>query len=115
MFNFFNKPKKSTKAKKNSKNSTVKAKKASRPAEKRFLPPDKGIKLATEKLEETLQRLDANTTNNAKLNSTGKKKLIEQALAIHKDQSNLLNGLDVDSRRRLKALAMELMIFKRNG
>ena len=73
------------------------------------------MNLATEKLAATLRRLDDKTPKQTKIPSKGRKKLIEQAIAVHKDQSNLLNALDGDTRLRLRTLAMELMIFKKDS
>lgn len=114
MFNFFQKSKKTIQAKKRVKKPAFGGKKPINSKKIGHLPPDQSMNLATEKLEATLRSLDANTTKQFRKPSKGRKKLIEQALAVHKDQSNLLNGLDNDTRKRLKTLAMELMIFKRD-
>ena len=42
-----------------------------------------------------------------------KQKLISRAIAIQRAQSKLLDELDDDTRQRLRALALELMVFKK--
>ena len=115
MFNFFQKSKKANEARKKSKNPAIGGKKQSQSKKIGKMAPDRSTNLATEKLAATLRRLDGKIPKQTNIPSKGRKKLIEQAMAVHKDQSNLLNGLDGDTRRRLRALAMELMIFKKDN
>jgi len=71
------------------------------------------MNLAAEKLESTLRNLNASKTNNKSRSPADKQKLIRKAVAIQRAQSKVLDGLDDDTRRRLKALALELMVFKK--
>ena len=105
MFNIFNKKKK---VKKN-----TAPKKVIKSAQKSDKSPDQNINLAAEKLEATLRNLKIGKTTNSKSPQADKKKLIKEAITVQKAQSKLLDGLDDDTRRRLKALAIELMVFKK--
>ena len=71
------------------------------------------MNLAAEKLESTLRNLNAGKNINKHQTPTDKQKLIKRAIAIQRQQSKVLDGLDNDTRRRLKALALELMVFKK--
>ena len=76
--------------------------------------PDQKLNLAAEKLESTLRNLNAGKTVNSSVPPADKQKLINRAISIQRSQSKLLDGLDDDMRRRLRALALELMVFKKN-
>ncbi|MFP6735614.1 MAG: hypothetical protein VB959_17490 [Rhodospirillales bacterium] len=47
------------------------------------------------------------------LTPNGRKKLIAQAMAVHKVQSRLLDDLDPETKQRLRALAMQKLILER--
>ena len=47
------------------------------------------------------------------LTPDGRKKLIAQAMAVHKVQSRLLDDLDPETKQRLRALAMQKLILER--
>jgi len=59
--------------------------------------------------KEALQK-NAPRTNNPAM----RKKAIAQAMAVHSTQSKLLDDLDPETRRRLRALAMQKLIVERN-
>ena len=68
------------------------------------------IALDQNKLEKIKKNLKPEVLKN-QLSANARQTLIEQALAIHKVQSKLLDDLDPDMKRRLRLLAME-KIFK---
>jgi hypothetical protein len=68
------------------------------------------IALDQNKLEKTDKNLKPEVLKN-QLSANARQTLIEQALAIHKVQSKLLDDLDPEMKRRLRLLAME-KIFK---
>ena len=105
MFNIFTqKNKKNTVAKKDKKTQQM-AKKS----------PDQNINLAAEKLEATLRNLKVGKTGSSNSPPADKQKLINEAIAVQKAQSKLLDGLDENTRQRLKALALELMVFNKQN
>ena len=75
--------------------------------------PDQKLNLAAEKLESTLRNLNAGKTVTTNVPQADKQKLINRAIAIQRAQTKLLDGLDDDTRRRLIALALELMVFNK--
>ena len=113
MFKFFNKTKKTAKPKTNNKKAAAGLKKSSTSSQKSKISADQSMNLAAEKLESTIRNLNARGTANHQPTPADKRKLINQALAIQKTQSKLLDGLDDDTRRRLKTLAIEFMVFNK--
>lgn len=113
MFNFFNKTKKAAKSKTKNKKADASLKKRSTSSQKSKISPDQSMNLAAEKLESTIRNLNARGTANYQPTPADKQKLINQAIAIQKTQSKLLDGLDDDTRRRLKTLAIEFMVFNK--
>ena len=113
MFNFFNKAKKASKSKTKNKKADASLKKRSTSSQKSKISADQSMNLAAEKLESTIRNLNARGTANHQPTPADKRKLINQALAIQKTQSKLLDGLDDDTRRRLKTLAIEFMVFNK--
>ena len=113
MFNFFNKTKKTAKSKTKNKKADASLKKSSTSGQKSKVSPDQSMNLAAEKLESTIRNLNARGTANYQPTPADKQKLINQAIAIQKTQSKLLDGLDDDTRRRLKTLAIEFMVFNK--
>lgn len=113
MFKFFNKTKKTTKSRTNNKKAAAGLKKSSTSSQKSEISADQSMNLAAEKLESTIRNLNARGTANYQPTPADKRKLINKALAIQKTQSKLLDGLDDDTRRRLKTLAIELMVFNK--
>jgi len=59
--------------------------------------------------KEALQRNAPSGDNPAR-----RKKVIAQAMAVHSTQSKLLDDLDPETKRRLRALAMQKLIVERN-
>ena len=113
MFKFFNKTKKTTKSKTNNKKAAAGLKKSLTSSQKSKFSADQSMNLAAEKLESTIRNLNARGTANYQPTPADKRKLINKALAIQKTQSKLLDGLDDDTRRRLKTLAIEFMVFNK--
>ena len=113
MFKFFNKAKKASKSKTKNKKADASLKKRSTSSQKSKISADQSMNLAAEKLESTIRNLNARGTANYQPTPADKRKLINQALAIQKTQSKLLDGLDDDTRRRLKTLAIEFMVFNK--
>ena len=113
MFNFFNKTKKTAKSKTKKKKADASLKKSSTSSQKSKISADQSMNLAAEKLESTIRNLNARGTANYQPTPADKRKLINKALAIQKTQSKLLDGLDDDTRRRLKTLAIEFMVFNK--
>ena len=113
MFNFFNKTKKTANSKTKNKKAVASLKKSSTSSQKSKVSPDQNMNLAAEKLESTIRNLNARGTANYQPTPADKQKLINQAIAIQKTQLKLLDGLDDDTRRRLKTLAIELMVFNK--
>ena len=113
MFKFFNKTKKAAKSKTKNKKADADLKKSSTSSQKSKISADQSMNLAAEKLESTIRNLNARGTANYQPTPADKRKLINQALAIQKTQSKLLDGLDDDTRRRLKSLAIEFMVFNK--
>jgi len=113
MFKFFNKNKKAAKSKTKNKKADANLKKRSTSSQKSKISADQSMNLAAEKLESTIRNLNARGTANYQPTPADKRKLINQALAIQKTQSKLLDGLDDDTRRRLKTLAIEFMVFNK--
>jgi len=116
MFNLFSKSKKkkangSAPKKANGK---ATAKKKVKKKQAAPMPPDQTVQQAAEKLEAARRRLDDGEATGGNLPPRERQKLIEQALAVHKVQSKLLDDLDDDTRHRLKTLAMEKMVFKKD-
>ena len=113
MFNFFNKTKKAANSKTKNKRADASSKKSSTSGQKSKVSPDQSMNLAAEKLESTIRNLNARGTANYQPTPADKQKLINQAIATQKTQSKLLDGLDDDTRRRLKTLAIEFMVFNK--
>ena len=113
MFKFFNKTKKASRSKTKNKKANASLKKRSTSSQKSKVSADQSMNLAAEKLESTIRNLNARGTANYQPTPADKQKLINQALAIQKTQSKLLDGLDEDTRRRLKTLAIEFMVFNK--
>ena len=113
MFKFFNKTKKAAKSKTKNKKADASLKKRSTSSQKSKISPDQSMNLAAEKLESTIRNLNARGTANYQPTPADKQKLINQAIATQKTQSKLLDGLDDDTRRRLKTLAIEFMVFNK--
>jgi len=113
MFKFFNKTKKAAKSKTKNKKADASLKKRSTSSQKSKFSADQSMNLAAEKLESTIRNLNARGTANYQPTPADKRKLINQALAIQKTQSKLLDGLDDNTRRRLKTLAIEFMVFNK--
>ena len=113
MFKFFNKTKKAAKSKTKNKKADASLKKSSTSSQKSKISPDQSMNLAAEKLESTIRNLNARGTANYQPTPADKQKLINQAIATQKTQSKLLDGLDDDTRRRLKTLAIEFMVFNK--
>ncbi len=67
---------------------------------------------AQAKLDMAKARLD-NANFNRGAAPTERKKLIEQALAVHKIQAKLLDDLDEDTKLKLRTLAMEKMFLNK--
>ena len=130
MFNLFSKSKKKTKAagtaktRKKSADKKTTSKKANKKKQKNprtsseassgqpNVTPDQALDQAAEKLEAARRQLDNGDTADDTPAQQSREDLIEQALAVHKVQSTLLDNLDEDTRRRLKSLAMETMAIK---
>lgn len=130
MFNLFSKSKKKTKAtdvakaRKKSTNKKTVSKKANKKKQKDTGPfketspqippvtPDQALHRAAEKLEAVRCQLDRGATADDKPPEQDREDLIKQALAVHKVQRKLLDNLDKDTRRRLRALAMKAMAIK---
>ena len=115
MFNFLKKSKNSANAKVEVRKPSTGTKKVSNTGKKRNLSPEQNMNLAAEKLEATARRLDTKKRVSSETPASDKQKLIKQALNVQKAQSKLLDDLDDDTRRRLKALAIELMVFKKEN
>ena len=113
MFNLFNKTKKAAKSKTKKKKADASLKKSSTSSQKSKVSPDQNMNLAAEKLESTIRNLNARGTANYQPIPADKQKLINQAIATQKTQSKLLDGLDDDTRRRLKTLAIEFMVLNK--
>ena len=113
MFKFFNKTMKAAKSKTKNKKADASLKKSSTSSQKSKISADQSMNLAAEKLESTIRNLNARGTANYQPTPADKRKLINKALAIQKTQSKLLDGLDDDTRRRLKTLAIEFMVFNK--
>ena len=113
MFNFFTKSKKAAKSKTKNKKVDASLKKSSTSSQKSKISADQSMNLAAEKLESTIRNLNARGTANYQPTPADKQKLINQAIATQKTQSKLLDGLDDDTRRRLKTLAIEFMVFNK--
>ena len=89
-------------------------KKAAKKKKPDVLPPDQTVHQAAEKLEAARRRLDDGEATGVNLPPRERQKLIEQALAVHQVQSRLLDDLDDDTRHKLKTLAMEKMVLKKD-
>ena len=113
MFKFFNKTKKAAKSKTKNKKADASLKKRPTSSQKSKISADQSMNLAAEKLESTIRNLNARGTANYQPTPADKQKLINQAIATQKTQSKLLDGLDDDTRRRLKTLAIEFMVFNK--
>ena len=113
MFKFFNKTKKAAKSKTKNKKADASLKKRSTSSKKSKISADQSMNLAAEKLESTIRNLNARGTANYQPTPADKQKLINQAIATQKTQSKLLDGLVDDTRRRLKTLAIEFMVFNK--
>jgi hypothetical protein len=122
MFGIFSKSKKAS-SKKKKKKGSAKAKKPAEalldenievpeiPIEQELSPPPPdSIASAQEKLDQAKANLEAGNFKK-KMAPGDRQALIEQALAVHKVQSKLLDDLDPDIKQRLRTLAME-KVFK---
>ena len=124
MFGIFSKSKKASSKKKRKKGSAKAIKPAEAlpdenievpeiPIEQELSPPPLApgsIASAQEKLDQAKANLEAGNLKK-KLAPGDRQALIEQALAVHKVQSKLLDDLDPDIKQRLRTLAME-KVFK---
>ena len=115
MFNFFRKSKKTSNAKAKARKHSTGTSKVSNTGKKRNLSPEQKMNLAAEKLEATARQLNSKKKVVSGTPAADKQELIKKALKIQKVQSKLLDDLDDDTRQRLKALAIELMVFKKNN
>jgi hypothetical protein len=68
----------------------------------------------SQKLDKTAKLLDTKTQSN-KTSKKNKDDLIKHALEVQKSQSKLLDNLDEKTRKRMKTMALQLMIFKKQG
>ena len=68
----------------------------------------------SQKLDKTGKLLDTKTQSN-KTRKKNKDDLIKHALEVQKSQSKLLDNLDEKTRKRMKTMALQLMIFKKQG
>ena len=68
----------------------------------------------SQKLDKTGKLLDTKTQSN-KTRKKNKDDLIKHALEVQKSQSKLLENLDEKTRKRMKTMALQLMIFKKRG
>ena len=68
----------------------------------------------SQKLDKTAKLLDTKTQSN-KSSKKNKDDLIKHALEVQKSQSKLLDNLDEKTRKRMKTMALQLMIFKKRG
>ena len=68
----------------------------------------------SQKLNKTAKLLDTKTQSN-KTSKKNKDDLIKHALEVQKSQSKLLDNLDEKTRKRMKTMALQLMIFKKRG
>jgi len=68
----------------------------------------------SQKLDKTAKLLDTKTQSN-KTSKKNKDNLIKHALEVQKSQSKLLDNLDEKTRKRMKTMALQLMIFKKRG
>ena len=66
----------------------------------------------SQKLDKTAKLLDTKTQSN-KTSKKNKDDLIKHALEVQKSQSKLLDNLDEKTKKRMKAMALQLMIFKK--
>ena len=68
----------------------------------------------SQKLDKTAKLLDTKTQSD-KTSKKNKDDLIKHALEVQKSQSKLLDNLDEKTRKRMKTMALQLMIFKKRG
>ena len=68
----------------------------------------------SQKLDKTAKLLDTKTQSN-KTSKKNKDDLIKHALEVQKSQSKLLDNLDEKPRKRMKTMALQLIIFKKRG
>ena len=68
----------------------------------------------SQKMDKTAKLLDTKTQSN-KTSKKNKDDLIKHALEVQKSQSKLLDNLDEKTRKRMKTMALQLMIFKKQG
>ena len=69
----------------------------------------------SQKLDKTAKLLDTKTYQSNKSGKKNKDDLIKHALEVQKSQSKLLDNLDEKTRKRMKTMALQLMIFKKRG
>ena len=69
----------------------------------------------SQKLDKTAKLLDTKPTQSNKTSKKNKDDLIKHALEVQKSQSKLLDNLDEKTRKRMKTMALQLMIFKKRG
>ena len=67
----------------------------------------------SQKLDKTAKLLDKKTNQSNKSSRKHKDDLIKHALEVQKSQSKLLDNLDEKTKKRMKAMALQLMIFKK--
>ena len=115
MFNFFRKSKRTANTKPKAKKPSTGTRNVSNTGKRQNLSPEQNMNLAAEKLEATARLLNTRKKVGSGTPAADKQELIKNALNIQKAQSKLLDDLDDDTRRRLKALAIELMVFKKNN
>jgi len=66
----------------------------------------------SQKLDKTAKLLDKKTNQSNNSSKKNKDDLIKHALEVQKSQSKLLDNLDDKTKKRMKAMALQLMIFK---
>ena len=67
----------------------------------------------SQKLDKTAKLLDKKTNQSNKSSRKNKDNLIKHALEVQKSQSKLLDNLDEKTKKRMKAMALQIMIFKK--
>jgi len=77
------------------------------------LPPAEPWPDAGQRLDEAKAALESGSKK-GNIPSGNRKKLIEQAMAVHTVQSKLLDDLDEETKTRLRQLAMQKLILQRD-
>jgi len=110
MLNIFRKNKRKRETDKSVRNGGGKRASKSTIKKTRELSSDQSMSLAADKLDSTIKRLAGKKSQLKTANN--KQDLISKAIAIQKSQSSLLDNLDDETRRRLKTLALEVLILR---